>query len=301
MNRMDWETKEIQPENLPFYAGWPKELYGEIIYAEVSCPGVCYLTTSVTAAYPYCREYYAVQDGADAISNEARTYGTAVPDCPGVLFFEHALANGGREIIEYEVEKYRLTHGCSPKENFTLHGAAIYGMELYPQYFGTFPVPFVTPMGYTCRYKRIDNGIYWIETDQCKTCLAVRFPYCDEFSPAAESLAVQTEEDRAKGQNHTLGYLFFAQETCCIPIFELMRTREWEKIIDRAALMNAIWKSFPEYATVHNMDEQSGRHDMLGMMLIGLGQQDVELHGSVERVISMTPGTGTEFFRFLQP
>lgn len=290
---MNWEqrTQEIKPENLPFYSSWPEYSFGEIVFSEVMCPGVYYLRTEQ-------QEYYAVQSGSKAISKEAKAYGAVVPDCPGILLFDHLIPKSGKEIIEYEVKRYQRICEGSPVADFTLHNSAIFGMELYPQYFGEFPVPFSTPLGYTCRHWRIDNGIYWIETDQCKACLAVSFPYCDEFSSAANELAIQTKDDRREGIDNTLGFLFFPQEASCIPIFELMGIRNWDKIINKAALMNAIWWHFPEYAAAYNKNEQAGVHDLLGMMQTSLGQTSVELHGSLEHMIAMTPNAGVDFLRF---
>ncbi len=295
--RAEREDQEIKPEELPFYSTWPDDIYGEISYAEYMSPGVFYLRAKLEES-PYDKEYYAVQDKAEAISKEARTYGAVIPGCPGVLLFKLLAKEGGKEIIEYEVERCRIYYGGLPQAGPTMHGLAVYGMELYPQYFGEFPVPIWTPMGYTCRHKRIDNGVYWIETDQCKICVAVCYPYCDEFSDAAKSLALQTDDDRRKGIDNTLGYQFFPEEVCCIPIFELMQVRDWDSVIDKAALMNAIWWHFPEYATSYNANEQTGRHDLLGMMRLSLGQEDVELQRSTEHMIAITPNAGTSFFKF---
>lgn len=35
---------------------------------------------------------------------------------------------------------------------------------------------FQTPWGYTLRYRPLDAGIYWVETDQCVEVLVVRHP-----------------------------------------------------------------------------------------------------------------------------
>lgn len=293
------DEEEIRPESLPFYADWPEDDWGEIVYAKIPCPGVYYLSARLQRHFGF-KNYYAVYHHAEAISNEARAYGTALPNNPDIRIFQCALENGGREIIEYEIEKYRLAHGCTPQEYYTLHDGAIFGMELYPQYFGEYPVPFETPMGYTCRHKRIDNGVYWIETDRQERCLAVCYPYHDELSAFSERLAVRMKDDTEKGLDQTLGYLFFAQNVCCIPVFELMEIREWNKVIDKAALMNAIWKDFPEYAASYNTAEQSGGHDMLGLIRICMGEENVELQGSVKHVISITPDAGIDFFRFQQ-
>lgn len=295
---MEWEQKEIRPEDLPFYVDWPEERWGEINRVELVCPGVYYVN-AWQKGLTYGREYYAVLEDAEAISREARTYGTALSEGSRVLLFEARPMDGGWEIAEYEIEKYKLSHGGQPQESLALHSAAIYGMEEYPQYFEECPVPFVTPMGYTCRHKRIDNGAYWIETDRRETCLAVAFPYCDEFSETAQKLAVRLREDEEKGLEQTLGYSFFPQSVYCIPLFELMEYRKWDKVIDRAALMNAVWDQFPEYAAAHNVREQSGGRDFPGLAQILPGKSDVELHSPPDFVISMTPDAGTQFFRFL--
>lgn len=295
---MEWERKEIRLETLPFYADWPEDDWGEITRAESVCPGVYYLNTR-QEGLPYGREFYAVLEDAAAISREARAYGAPLSEDSGVRLFEAGTTDGGWEIAEYELEKYRLAHGGQPQVNFTLHGAAIYGMELYPEYFGEYPVPFTTPMGYTCRHKRIVNGVYWIETDRRECCLAVAHPYGDEFSEFAGRLALRLKEDAEQGAEWTLNSLFFPQDICCVPLFELMKHRNWGAVIDRAALMNAIWDRFPEYAAGYNAREQSGRHDLLGITRILLGEKGVHLRCSPELMITMTPGAGTRFFRFL--
>ncbi len=97
---MDWEqgTQEIKPQDLPFYSSWPEQSFGEIVFSEFMCPGVYYLRTER-------QEYYAVQSGSKTISKEAKAYGAAVPNCPGILLFDHLMEKGGKEIIEYEVER----------------------------------------------------------------------------------------------------------------------------------------------------------------------------------------------------
>lgn len=295
---MEWERKEIRLEDLPFITAWRKDLWGEITHAESVCPGVYYLNTR-QEGLPFGREYYAVLGDAEAVSREARTYGAALSEGSGIRLFEAGPRESGWEIVEYELEKYRLAHGGLPQKNFTLHGAAVYGMELYPAYFGEYPVPFATPMGYTCRHKRIDNGVCWIETDRQEYCLAAAYPYGDEFSEFARKLAVRLREDEKKDPERTLGYLFFPQKVYCIPLFELMEHRSWDAVIDRAALMNAIWDRFPEYAAAYNAGEQRGLHDLLGLTRRLLGEPEVQLRGSPDFVIAITPDAGKQFLRFL--
>lgn len=150
---MEWEREEARPKDLPFYIDWPEEQWGEITRAELVCPGVYYLNAR-QEGIPFGREYYAVLEDTAVISREARTYGTALSETSGVRLYEAGPPGSGWEIIAYEVRKYRLAHGEKPQENDTLHGSAVYGMELYPGYFGEYPVPFATPLGYTCRHRR---------------------------------------------------------------------------------------------------------------------------------------------------
>ena len=64
--------------------------------------------------------------------------------------------------------------------------------------------------------------------------------------------------------NHTHGnaapHLFFSPQASCIAIHELMGTRRtWAgTLIDRPALMNAIWNYLPVYAVMANRLEQAG-------------------------------------------
>ena len=63
------------------------------------------------------------------------------------------------------------------------------------------------------------------------------------------------------------------------------------------ALMNALWEFYPEYVTMHNLQEQAGLHDGLGLMLRSIGGE-TELARSDENMISVSPGAGTEYLRF---
>ena len=67
--------------------------------------------------------------------------------------------------------------------------------------------------------------------------------------------------------------------------------------VDLSALMNAILKYWPEYAVTFNAHEQAGLNDEAGLFLRSMGIE-VELNGSAERVISLTPGAGTDFLRW---
>ena len=61
--------------------------------------------------------------------------------------------------------------------------------------------------------------------------------------------------------------------------------------------MNAILECWPEYVVTFNAHEQSGFNDGAGLFLRSLGIE-VELSGSVERMITLTPGAGTDYLRW---
>ena len=148
---------------------------GELQAVEQECPGVYYLAVkSEDSLDLFSREYYLVMENAP-ISKEARSNGKPFQNDQCLLF---ALGedNSGDKIVEYEIYRYRVAHHLALPEGESLHGHAIYGAEIYPEYFGMLPVPALTPWGYTTRYHVLDSGIYWIETDQCEEVLAVAYP-----------------------------------------------------------------------------------------------------------------------------
>ena len=67
--------------------------------------------------------------------------------------------------------------------------------------------------------------------------------------------------------------------------------------LDRLALMNAIWSHHPEYAMAHNLREQQGLNDMLGLILKDAGF-GVELSGSAEKMVALSGEAGVEYVRW---
>ena len=61
--------------------------------------------------------------------------------------------------------------------------------------------------------------------------------------------------------------------------------------------MNAIWQYHPDYAISHNLREQRGLNDLLGLALndaeVGCG-----LSGSAKNMVSMTAEAGVEYVRW---
>lgn len=265
---------------------------GKIQQWEEECPGVYYL--AVLPDDKSVEEYYLVLENAP-ISQEARSMGRPLQTFPALVYLLDS-EDGARAAVKYEMLKYKTAHGLPLPEGASLRDTALYGMERCPDYFGTYPVPPQTPWGYTLRHRPLDNGIYWLETDQCVNVLAVCNPvWASELSEGLLSIASKLEHE------DELGCVFFQTEAACVAIWELLRTRPELVslgLIRKAELMNAIWEHHPEYAMGWNAQEQAGLNDGLGLLLYALGVEDRELEGSVEYMIAITPEVGTDFIGF---
>lgn len=265
---------------------------GEIHRWEEECPGVYYLAVLPDTAN--AEEYYIVLEDA-SISQEVRAMGRPLQSAP-VLTYRLDSEDGAYTAVKYEVLKYLTLHGLPLPEDSSLLDAALFGAERCPNYFGAYPVPLCTPWGRTLRHRPLDNGVYWIETEQCVEVLAVCYPVWD--GELSEGLLEIGRKLEAEGD---MGYLYFLREAVCVAVWELLRTRS--ELIDaglirKPELMNAIWRYQPGYALGYNAQEQAGLHDALGLLLYALGVEDRELKGSPEYMIAMDPETGTDFIGF---
>ena len=161
------------------------------------------------------------------------------------------------------------------------------GMKECPEYFGAFP----TPYGQLIRYKVLMNGLFWLQTDRLITAMAVAYPV-----PVWDDVFSSYVMGQAQGDADGFGCLFFPEEAICLAVFELGRTyramRECPRI-DAAALMNAVYRNFPDYVLKFNLMEQSGDNRLLGWLL-----PDTEQTSASEDVIILTPEAGTDFLRF---
>ncbi len=261
---------------------------GEIYYCEEECPGVYYL--SILPTIGEGGEYYAVLEGAP-ITQDTRTIGRKLEDAPAIIYRLKA-EDGASAAVEYEILRYKAAHGLPMPEGKSLRVAALYGAELRPDYFGAYPVPFLTPWGHTLRHRPLDNGIYWIETNQCVEVLAVCYPIWD--GDLSEGLWEVGQKLDAEGE---MGYIYFLKETACVAIWELLRLRPallTTGLIRKAELMNAIWANQPGYALGYNAEEQAGLHGTLGLLLYALGMDGRKLEGSPEHMIMITPDAGTD-------
>ena len=269
----------ISPADLPF--DLTAEL-GEIVAAELKSPGVYYIGAKKEGEIPHYPEVYVVTAGAPAISEKAWAYGQEFPGHPDLRIYDILQPGSGRHIIDFEMFRYQKKYHLPEIENEdSLYIAAIYGAEEHPDYFGAFPVPLLTPRGYTVRHRTILNGVYWLETDRCEEILAVCYPIWEaDITISEQSHGEQLEYDRIQGIDNTLGYLFFSRRNSAIPLYELSLLHpeiEENGVIDMAALLNAICESYPEYTTAHNTEsEEYKRSDF----------------------IKETPGAGTEFIQF---
>ena len=289
-------------EKIPTEESLPVDVseLGELQSAEQECPGVYYLVMKAEDRFGMLpKEYYLVLEDAP-ISSEARSYGKPFQNGQG-LIYAVGEEQSGDKIVEYEIYRYRVFHHLPLPEGESLHGRAVYGAEIYPEYFGMLPVPALTPWGYTTRYHVLDSGIYWIETDQCEEVLAVAHPaWAADLSKSVLRHARQLAYDTELGINHTLGYKFFSKKESCVVIFELLQTRpKWltSGKIHLPELMNAIWTNYPEYAMNYNAHEQAGLNDGTGLFLQSMGV-DVELKRSEENMIKLNPDVGVDFLRW---
>ena len=265
---------------------------GEIHIWEEECPGVLYL--SVLPTIDCGGEYYAVTEHAP-ISQEVRAMGRRLGDAP-VLVCQIGAEDGAWAAVEYEILRYKTMHGLPLPERTSLRDSALYGAELRPDYFGAYPVPFLTPWGYTLRNRLLDNGVYWIETEQCMEVLAVCYPVWDgDLSDGLQKVGQRLEMEGEQG------YIYFLKESACIAVWELLQIHPAlisTGLIRKPELMNAIWEYQPDYALGYNAQEQAGLHDVLGLLLYALGAEDRELEGSPQDMISITPDVGTNFIGF---
>lgn len=272
---------------------------GEIISLEEIVPGVYEAVTKRRDGHiGLANDFYVVETDSPAVSEAAKKHGRAVDGAEDVLLFDIDDYESGRFIIEYEIEKYKCKDGQKPLKESKLLEIAVYGMECHADYFGSYPVPSLTPWGYTARYKTLENGIYWIETAHCQNVLSVCYPtWNSELTEAVKQMGKHIEADLEKRIDECFGNLYFIEEDACVAIFELLELRpHWTEngMINQQALMNAIWKYHSEYAVSYNAMEQAGGHDGLGLVLNALGN-DVPLYRSLEKMMFITQDAGYDY------
>lgn len=82
------------------------------------------------------------------ISCDVRKLGRRLEDVPAWTYLLNT-EDGAWAAVEYEVLRFHTQNGTPLSEEQSLRDAALYGMELCPDYFGSYLVPPVTPWGAT--------------------------------------------------------------------------------------------------------------------------------------------------------
>jgi hypothetical protein len=187
---------------------------GEIVRAQDECPGVYYVSLRDGERYT---EYHVVQADAEAISQQAKSYGKEIPG--NLLLYSLEVPDSGRSIIAYEIRRYQVRNSIPVEQGDTLLTLARYGAEEHPEYFGAVPPPLETPWGSMTRHRKLMDGVFWLETDQGRECLAV----CGTLWE--QSLSDSTRR-LARDWERTQDYKFYDRASCCLAFFELGRNHE---------------------------------------------------------------------------
>jgi len=268
-----------------------EEEVGEITKISEWGPGVFNIDTEPDGCF--IKEYYVVLDSAP-MARKVRNYGKKMD---GFRLYTLDDDASGWRVVQYEISKYRIASKKASMPEWMFRDETLHAMELHPEYFGTFPVPFHTPCGYTLRHRTLANGIYWLETSMCKELLAVCHPIWDaELSFAAQMLCETPVKLIAAMQENCTDYIFFLKEVSCIPLYELMETRkEWDGAVIRSpALMNAVWECLPEYAMHVNGEVNPAFEAEVAALMPEPGRPPLpEPCGG--RMICMFPDAGTDF------
>lgn len=281
---MDHKKSRSDLENLP--VDLKREL-GTITTAQELIPGVYYLTAQTDGGK--AEAFYLVSKSS-AVSGSVCKYGRSYPDWRAYPVSDDT---SGWRIVEYELGKYQILHGgaeLSPEAEREFRRMALFAAGHHPEYFGEYPVPFYTPRGFALRHQKLENGIYWLETSQCEELLAVCYPIWNtEFTSIARVIGEPTETDRTQGFDKTMGSLFFNWQSCCVAFYELMQTRPlWDgTLVDRPALMNAIWKFCPKYAAMAPKLRETEWKNYLSKIKI-----------EREKIIGIYPNAGDDFLLF---
>lgn len=287
----------MEKEKRPFTLQPPLDLggLGIVIEAELVMPDV-FDTVIEDRETGLAMEAFIVSQNAENISAAAKRYGMTDPEYTELLVYREDSTGNTRYIIEYELFRYRVRNHLPTPDGDDIRTLAAIGAELYPEYFGRYPVPCLTPWGCTIRHKVLSSGLFWLETEQFQQGLAVAFPKYDDLSDGARGLAECGDDGPASTDGQIPAYLFFREHDSAVPLFELIimvGKPELCRMIDRTALMNAIYLYHPEYAAQHNLAEQMGQNDGAGRFLQAQGF-DLEPKSAPERFIAMSGGKGAQ-------
>lgn len=276
----------------------PEDL-GEIVSISEECPKVYYVATQDEEQHTLiAKEYYIVCEDTPVISRKAKQYGMAIGDELKYYVYDLGEPHSGHAIIHYEISRYRLQQGQPLIEDESLLSIARHAMELHPEYFGTYPAPLVTPIGYMTRSIKMIDGIFWVETDQGKEALAVSYPiWSGDLSDFTKEQVIENSVQAQKQRESSLGYAFYYKDCACLVLFELAQQyRQLTQFLEPTALMNAIWTHYPEYALAWNARESVGLNDIAGLFLQSIGVE-TELAGGAENVIRIKENGSCDYLR----
>lgn len=282
--------------NEQWLTGALEEAFGEIVFWEEECLLVFHMSVRTEESALIPKEYYIVDIDTPAISTKAKQYGRPIRKLPKLLSYSMDDAYSGHKIIAYEIWRYKVQNHHLVDAGESFREFALFAAEYHPDYFGAFPAPIITPHGYTVRYQTMDNGIYYVETDEGKELIAFCMPLWEMFSGYTSKVGKHAVYDTSHGLVEEEMYMFFAREQSCLPFFELWPERPaWKvsPVFNYPAMMNAIWSYFPNYVAAYNTAEQRGMHS-IETAFLGMNM-DIDLEANPEHMITFTPDAGIEF------
>ena len=301
---------------LPEIISAVEETYGEVFESEEQCPGVYYLAcrpVETELADDLARELVddlagtlpselvVVERDCPHISAAAKVYGSPLDGHDDLIVYDYNAERGGREVVLYEAYRYLVRQKLSIPDGSTLLSSAAYYADDYPEYFGVIPAPVVTPRGFMTRHLTLANGIFALETDTGARLIAIAGIFWSlELQDNTIGLGMKVADSTGAKIPVEVQHLFFREEDGCIALFELLLWHQAlaeSPCLDKLALMNAIWTHHPDYALSHNLREQQGLNDALGMILNEAGIE-VELSGSAKNMVALAPEAGTEYVRW---
>lgn len=206
-------------ENPPFDTAALDQALGKIVDVEYLCPGVYFVTAMSKTSPKLGVDYYIVAKDSPAISDAGKAYGKAISGCLELLAYRFDDEHSGRFVVEYEAYRFlKNSHMPLPKGE-TLRETALYGTELNPEFFGMYPVPAMTPWGYTLRHKTIHNGVYWLEPEECGWVLGVHSLLTSDLTEKTKRLGKHTDD--GEQDTNPMGYIFFDCESSALVLREL--------------------------------------------------------------------------------
>ena len=293
-----------------------EETYGEVFESEEQSPGVYYLACrpvgteladdlteelveDLAGILP--SELIVVERDCPHISDAAKAYGSPLDGHDDLIVYDYNAEHGGREVVLYEAYRYLVRNKLPIPDGSTLLSSAAYYADDYPEYFGQIPAPIVTPQGYMTRYLTLANGIFALETDTGARLIAIAgIIWSLELQDTTKVLGMKVADSTGAKIPVEVQHLFFKEEDGCLALFDLLpahRALAKSARLDKLALMNAIWSYHPEYALAHNLREQQGLNDMLGLILNDAGIK-CELSGSPKNMVALSDGGGTKYVRW---